>query len=359
MDYSAVDVFGVAPLAPLAGILLFWFIQLLFIESLKYGLSKIWENHKALCRFSNFMGIFFQALAHALGYTLTGIGVAEFSLSVSEGRVVPKKEKKGFPEWLANLFLSVGPFFVPPLIIFCIVAFMPDMLSVRPLEGFTFSENLISFGSLLSQFGFKFLAFLVNLDLFNPFHLGFLLLFLIVGLGIRPSYIGEENRRIGMLHDLSMIKRSLIKHPVYLLIGFVSLYILSYISLFLNIPIYVIVLSFFGWLSVISIVALLFAHFIVGLIWISDRLPSYKRFIPFSSLVLFYIIIRAVFSSLSLPYQYTVPLLLSPVVSLVSSFILLRIETNKLKSTKIMRQLENLSNLEGKDEGEGGDTTQR
>ncbi|HEC81301.1 MAG TPA: hypothetical protein ENI42_02585, partial [Thermoplasmatales archaeon] len=82
MAYSLVDVLVFAPLAPLLALILFWFIQLLMIESLKHQLSKIWENHGALCRFSNFMGVFFQALAHVAGYTLTGIGVAEFSLSV-------------------------------------------------------------------------------------------------------------------------------------------------------------------------------------------------------------------------------------------------------------------------------------
>ena len=106
MTTSALDIVIFAPLAPILGVILFWFIQLLFIESQKYILSKIKKKHEPLCRFTNFLGIFFQSICHALGYTVTRSGISNFYISVDYGRVSPKKEKKGIFEWVSKI-----PFF--------------------------------------------------------------------------------------------------------------------------------------------------------------------------------------------------------------------------------------------------------
>ena len=45
---STIDIIIFAPLAPIFGVILFWFIQLLFIESQKYLLSTIREKHEPL-----------------------------------------------------------------------------------------------------------------------------------------------------------------------------------------------------------------------------------------------------------------------------------------------------------------------
>ena len=92
---STIDVIIFAPLAPIFGVMLFWFIQLLFIESQKYFLSKIRDTHEPLCRFTNFLGILFQTICHALGYTVTKSGISSVYISVNYGKVAPKKEKKG------------------------------------------------------------------------------------------------------------------------------------------------------------------------------------------------------------------------------------------------------------------------
>ncbi|KAA0008211.1 MAG: hypothetical protein DRN01_00395 [Thermoplasmata archaeon] len=335
MDYSLVDVLVFAPLAPLLALILFWFIQLLMIESLKHQLSKIWENHGALCRFSNFMGVLFQTIAHVAGYTLTGIGVAEFSLSVDDSRVSPKRERKGVPEWIANLFLTLGPFFIPSFVVFLLLLFSPDVYAVLSNlvvdDSFTFSGMLISFGSLLHQFGVAFLTFLINLDLFNPFHVGFLVLFLFFGLGIRPSYIGEERRRVSMLYDLSMIKKMLTNHPVYVIATIAVIYIIFYLFFLLKVQFYVIFFSFLGWLSIIAIVAILAAHVLVMMFRVSDLLPSYKRFLPFVVPVVSYIILRLFFLVFPTSLQYSLSLVLTVVATVVVSILLLEFETNKLK----------------------------
>lgn len=109
---SIIDVIIFAPLAPIFGVILFWFIQLLFIESQKYFLSKIRNNHEPLCRFTNFLGILFQTICHALGYTVTKSGISSFYVSVNYGKVAPKKEKREYlngcqiPFFLSGLSLS-------------------------------------------------------------------------------------------------------------------------------------------------------------------------------------------------------------------------------------------------------------
>ena len=60
MEGSAIDVVIFAPLAPILGVFLFWFIQLAFIESEKYLLDKIRAKHQPLCRFTNLNGDILQ-----------------------------------------------------------------------------------------------------------------------------------------------------------------------------------------------------------------------------------------------------------------------------------------------------------
>jgi len=52
MTGSPIDIIIFAPLAPLFGVILFWFIQLLFIESQKYLLSKIRPKHEPYLQIS-------------------------------------------------------------------------------------------------------------------------------------------------------------------------------------------------------------------------------------------------------------------------------------------------------------------
>lgn len=343
MDYSIVDTFIFAPLAPLMGIILFWFIQLLMIESMKYGLSRIWLKHVAFCRLSNFLGVFFQALAHAAGYTVTGIGVAEFSVSVNDSKVSPKREKEGFSEWIANAFLALGPFFIPPFIIFGILL-MAGVISLDfPKEiTFTFSGMLIHFGSSLFQLGYKFLAFIAGLDLFNPFHFVFLLLLIAVGLGTRPSYIEGGARRVSMLYDLHRIKDLIISHPKYPLALLGSFYVLFVIMYEFKIPFYAVIFSILAFLSIMSIVAILLVHLVILVFYTSDRLYSYKRFIPFLIPIASYVLLRVMLTGNE--SCCTISLCFSLLVTFISCVITIKVDTNKLKRLKRLKQAEGAKN---------------
>jgi len=353
MDISALDTFLAAPLAPLAGAILFWSIQILMAEGLKTLLREIWDNHRAFCRFSNFVALLFQAVSHMLGYTLTGIGVGEFSLSIGNARVTPKREKRGFPSILANVFLLFGPFFIPPLILFLIL--LPFTPGMEIMECYTFSTALISFGSLLQQYGMNFLTIIVNLDLFNPFHLMFLVAVILIGLGIRPSFIEDEERKYRMIDDLAKIRDFFISHPKSILIFFVSIYILFYILYFLKLPYYVLIFSFFGWLSLISIVSLLIASLFVFLVMVSDRLPSFKKYLPLIVFVLSYISLRVTFTFVRTDMDLAITNIVSSSLTFVSSTIALKMEMDRQKLREGLQSLREVKekkiDKEDKEEG--------
>ena len=238
MEASPIDIFIFAPLAPIAGVVLLWFIQLLFIESQKYLLQKIKSKHEALCRFTNLLGIIFQTLCHALGYTVTKSGISEFYISVNYGHVAPKKEKKGIFEWVSNFFLFVGPFFIPAfLLLICLFFLVNNVFEIVIPEHileikYTIGGQLNIFGANLYNFSAKFFGFLGSIDLLHPGHLGFLLFMIFLGVGIRPTYIGEKKvDKIDMIYDLKNIGFLIKDNPVYVIIVFSFTYIFFYLSL--------------------------------------------------------------------------------------------------------------------------------
>lgn len=172
MAASPVDTIIFAPLAPILGVLLFWFIQLLFIEYQKYLLSKIWNRHEPLCRFTNFLGILYQTICHALGYTVTKSGISNFYISVDFGKVAPKKQKKGIFEWMSNGFLFVGPFFIPAALLLLYLFFLIDAsafaISIGAYD--SFASGLQTLGENLFIFSEGFFSFLINIDLLHPAH---------------------------------------------------------------------------------------------------------------------------------------------------------------------------------------------
>lgn len=343
MSGSPIDVVVFAPLAPIFGLLLFWFIQLLFIESQKYLLSKVSKDHEPLIRFTNFIGVFFQTICHALGYTVTKHGIADFYLSVHYGKVAPKKQRKGVFEWLSNGFLFLGPFFIPPfLLLICLVFLLDSGFVLVPNVSYTFSENLIVFGSNLYNFSVSFFSFLVTIDLMHPAHFGFFIVFVLLGLGIRPSYIGEKTiKKVDIFYDLKNIRYELLHKPLYLVIILLAAYIVSYVSVLLNGNWYVSLFSMFGWLSIIAIGALLIAHALLLFIKITDELPGIWRFICILTLPVSYILLRVLFFIFPVPFISTLSLILS--ISITSSlivFLLYRL-TNTFKSYKTMKSKKN------------------
>ena len=336
---SPLDVVIFAPLAPVFGLLLFWFIQLLFIESQKQLLGKLGKDHEPLIRFTNFIGIFFQTMCHALGYTVTRSGISRFYLSVHYGHVDPKKEKSGLFEWVSNGFLFVGPFFIPPLLLLaCLYFLIPDGIVFTTNVTYSFSENLIVFGSNLYVFSLHFFSFLFSIDLLHPAHLGFFLLLILLGLGIRPSYIEKKSfKKVDIFYDLRNIKDHLLHHPVYVILFFLFSYCFSYVSLLFDGNWYVSLFSLFGWVSIIAIVALVIAHGLLLLVRISDELPETVRWIPFLVLIISYVLLRVLFYILPIPYITSVSLVCMLLITIGITIFLFNRYTNKFKTKKKMK----------------------
>ena len=340
MEGSAIDIVIFAPLAPILGVLLFWFLQLLFIESEKYLLAKIRPKHEPLCRFTNFLGILFQTICHALGYTVTKSGISDFYISVSYGKVAPKKEKKGIFEWVSNGFLFVGPFFIPAsLLLICLYFLMTSGFEITILVHlidikYTFAEQITTFGSSLYAFGKGFYSFLFNIDLLHPGHFGFLIFLIFLGMGIRPSYIGEKKQeKVNMFYDLKNIWSLIVRKPLYVIILFLMAYVFFYISLFFNQSWYVALFSILGWLSIISITAIVVSDIILFLIKTTDEIPGKWKFLPYIIMPFSYVLIRVLFLYIP-PAEYTN--ILSLFVMILSvifiTFLLLKYKTNKFKT---------------------------
>jgi hypothetical protein len=340
MEGSPIDIVIFAPLAPILAVLLFWFIQLLFIESEKFLLTKIRPKHKPLCRFTNFLGILFQTICHAMGYTVTRSGISDFYISISYGKVAPKKQKKGLFEWIANGFLFVGPFFLPAfLLLICLFFLMSSGFEiVTPVQLFdvkyTFAGQIITFGTSLFTFSEGFFGFLFKIDLLHPSHLGFLILLIFFGMGMRPSYIGEERKeKVDMLYDLRNIWSLIRLKPLYLIILFLMSYIFFYISLFLNNNWYVALFSILGWVSIISIVALVITDVILLFIKTTDEIPGFWRYIPFITVPLSYFLFRVFFYFFRTKYTFTLSLVLMILITILIIYILLKFKTNKFKTS--------------------------
>jgi len=357
MEGSALDIIVFAPLAPILGVILFWFIQLLFIEEEKYLIDKIREKHQPLCRFTNFLGVLFQTICHALGYTVTKSGISDFYLSVNYGKVAPKKEKEGVFEWVSNGFLFIGPFFIPACLLLIFLFFMMnDGFQIKTPEQlidmkYTFSGQMNTFGSSLSNFTSNFFAFLFNIDLFHPPHIGFLFLMIFLGMGMRPSYIGEKKQeKVDMIYDLRNIWSLITHKPLYLIILFLGAYVFFYISLFLDQNWYVAVFSIFGWISIISIASILIANLILLLIKTTDEIDGFKKLLPYLTIPVAYILMRVLFVFLPNEFSNSVSIVVTIIITGLVAFLLLNQKTNKFKFKIPIKLFRKKKSKDGKDE---------
>jgi hypothetical protein len=339
MEGSTIDILVFAPLAPILGVLLFWFIQLLFIESQKFLLEKIRPKHDAFCRFTNFLGIFFQTICHALGYTVTKSGISDFYISVNYGKVAPKKEKKGVFEWIVNFFLFVGPFFIPALLILLCLFLLGiqvfDIATPAHLADlkYTFGGQITAFGTNLYRFSNGFFSFLTNIDLLHPGHFGFLILMIFLGLGIRPSHIGEEKiDKVDMIYDLRNIWNLITHRLRYIFLLFLISYIFFYISFLLDLNFYVVLFSIFGWLSIISVVSLIITQLLLILIKTTDDIEGKKKYLPYISLPFSYILMRLLFYYIKTEYDLTISLLVMIIVTIFVTYYIKKEKTNKFKT---------------------------
>ena len=345
MEGAPIDIVLLAPLAPIIGLILFWFIQLIFIESEKYLLEKIRPKHEPLCRFTNFLGILFQNINHALGYTVTKSGISDFYISINYGKVAPKKVKKGVYEWISNGFLFVGPFFIPAfLLLFGLFFMLGDAFIIKtPVEfidiKYTFAGQFSTFAASLHSFSTKFFGFLFNLDLLHPGHFGFIFFMIFLGLGMRPSYIGQEKpEKIDMLYDLKNIWDHIRHKPLYVVLLFLISYVFFYISFYLNQDWFVALFSIFGWVSIISIMALIIGNSILLLIKETDKIKGRKKLILFFVMPFSYVLMRFLFFYFPIAYINSISLITMILATAIVTYLLIRPKTNKLKTKRDIKK---------------------
>jgi hypothetical protein len=329
-------------LAPFLAVIGLWLLQLIFIEVQKRILTTLRHSHEAFCRFTNFIGILFQTLCHALGYTVTRSGIATFHVTVNSGTVEPKKETTGVFEWIANSFLLFGPFFIPSglVVLFSVVVLGNAFVFPTPVH-YTFLETMTNFGNSMSVFGKHFLTFLGHIDLFNPIHLGFLVVLLFFGLGIRPSYIGEDRKsKIDMIHDLKQIAFHLRQKPLYLLVIIIVMYMFYFLSLLLGKNWYMAFYSILGWISLTAVIALLLSYLLLLLVKSTTHIQGWWKAVPFIAVPASYIGVRIIFSYF--PVQQ--PLLVSLVLMITSTFVVTILlikykKTNRFKTATKMKHM--------------------
>ena len=357
MDGSIIDIIIFAPLAPILCVFFFWFLQILLIHGQKYLLEKIRKKHAPLCRFTNFLGIFFQTICHALGYTVTKSGISNIYLSVNYGEVSPKKQKKGIFEWISNAFLFIGPFFIPAfLLLICLFFLLKNGLNttipIHLVESkYTFSGQLTNFYNNIYGFTSRFFNFLIKIDLFHPVHLGFLLLLIFLGLGIRPSYLGEKKiDKINSLYDLKNIWQHIIYKPAYICILFLFCYSFFYISLLLDKGFYSTLFSIIGWLSIISIVALFISYLIIVLIFEVDKIEGRKKYIPYVIIPISYILARILFIYLKVDIDKSLSLIIMIFSTMIALCLLLNSKGDKFKTNRKIKRLKDKNKGEAQDE---------
>ncbi len=356
MDSSIIEVILIAPLATISGICLLWFIQLILIQGQKYLLEKIRKKHEPFCKFTNYLGILFQTICHAFGYTVTKSGISEIYLSVNYGKVTPKKQKKGILEWISNTFLFIGPFFIPAfLLLICLYFIVNNFDTTIPshiLEfKYTFSGQLTILGVNLYNFLDKFLNFLINIDLFHPIYLGFLLLLVFLGLGIRPSYLGEKKiDKIDISYELKNIWQLINYKPLYVLCLLLFIYLVYFILYVLDQAIYATFFSIFGWLSIISIVGLFISFLIIIFIFSIDKIKGRKKILPYITIPLSYILARVFFVYLPIDMDKSISLIIMILTTIVVIYLLINRKDDKFKTKRKIKQIKYERKGVGQDE---------
>lgn len=145
-----------------------------------------------------------------------------------------------------------------------------------------------------------------------------------------------------MMDDLLIMKNLIYDHPYYVVLGVLLCYVFFIISFFLNQGWYVLLFSVLGWLSIIAIISIIVAHFLVLLIRATDSIDSAWRFLPYLIIFVSYALARLFFMYYPFPYEH--PLSLSTMLlSTAATAFLLRNRQNKqgdkLNTTKDINDL--------------------
>lgn len=295
---SATDVvtFIVLPFFLVLAVAGLWLVQLFVIEGQKRFLHSLKHQHEPLLRFTNFIGLFFQAVCQFLGYTVTHSGVSEFHLSVDDAEVTPRRKQRGVLKWIADGFLFLGPFLIPAGVLLLAGYFVIQDGFVVPVGSFSITGQALSFGTALVGFTSAFVEFLGHLDLLSPPQFAFLLLLLFCGLGIRPSYLGERRReKIDLFSDLENIKSLFLNRPLYLLSIFIVIYVIAGVSFVTGSSWFLGLITVLAWMALIAILTLILTFVLLIFLRALDEISAGWRYVPFLAMLVSYVGFRAVF----------------------------------------------------------------
>ena len=116
-----------------------------------------------------------------------------------------------------------------------------------------------------------------------------------------------------------------------------------FISFIFNINWYVSFFSMLGWLSILAIVALIVVQLLILMIRITDKIQSKWRYIPYITIILSYICMRILFLFVPIIYANSFSLIGMFILTALSTWFILKRETNKFKTMgdmKILRDLD-------------------
>jgi len=142
-----------------------------------------------------------------------------------------------------------------------------------------------------------------------------------------------------MMYDLKNIGSLIVHKPLYIIILFLMAYVFFYISFAFNQNWYVSLFSIFGWLSIISIVALVIADILLFLIKITDELPDGWRLLPYLTIPISYVLARTIFFFFPNDFSNSISLLVMIFSTVAVTFLLLYYKTNKFKTKTKMKQM--------------------
>jgi hypothetical protein len=337
---SATDVvtFIVLPFFLVLAVVGLWFAQLIVIEGQKRFLHSLKHHHESLIRFTNFVGILFQSLCQWLGYEVTLSGVSEFHISMNDGTVTPKREKTGVLKWIADGFLFLGPFLLPAGLLLLAGYFVFQTGYTIPAASFTIQGQAVAFGTALVGFTQAFVLFLGNLDLLNPVQFGFLVLLMFCGLGIRPSYLGERRKeKVDLFTDLGNIKSLFLAKPLYILIIFVFIYVVAFISFVTEGSWFLGLVTVFAWIALIAILTLVLTFVLLIFLRALDEIRAGWRYVPFVAMVVSYLGFRVLFWFAPIQHAGGASLFAMLGVTLAVTISLLKWKTNTFKASASMK----------------------
>jgi hypothetical protein len=330
--------FLVVPPILVFAVLGLWLAQLLVIEGQKRFLHQLRHRHEPLIRFTNFVGIMFQTFCQWLGYTVTHSGVAEFHLSINDGEVTPKRKKTGFAKWVADGFLFLGPFLIPAGLLLAAGFFVIRGGFIIPAGVVSVQSQVTSFGEALIGFVQAFIVFLEHLNLLDPLQLGFIVLLFFLGLGIRPSYLGQRRReRVTVFTDLDNIAALFLGRTLYICVFVALVYAIATVSFLLQNAWFLSLVTVFAWIALLAILALVLTFVLLIFLRTLDEIQARWRYMPFLAMVVSYVGFRVLFFVVPLVNAEGASLFGMLGVTLLVTILLLRFKTNTFKASTAMK----------------------